>query len=112
MKTINRMVVTLIPRQPYINWANGFDDGGAEMDTEPVCATSVLIPNSFDEFNYEGFLKKHYKKLFETELEAWMTDPDLWPKKRDYETFMKWFTVVPSDAGFEMGKGPIQVEDF
>jgi hypothetical protein len=32
MKTINRMVVTIIPRQPYIDWANGFDDGGPKMD--------------------------------------------------------------------------------
>lgn len=36
MKTINRMVVTLIPRQPYIDWANGFDDGGPKMDAESV----------------------------------------------------------------------------
>ena len=112
MKTINRMVVTLIPRQPYIDWANGFDDGGPEMDTEPVCATSVLIPNRFDEFNYEEYLKKHFKELFETELEACSTDPGSWPKKRDYKTFSKWFRVVPSDAVLEMGKGPIQVEDL
>ncbi len=112
MKTINRMVVTLIPRQPYIDWANGFDDGGPNMEVESVYATSILISDSYDEFNYEEYLKRHYKELFEMELEAWMTDPDLWPKNRDYKTFSKWFRVVPSDAVLEMGRGPIRIEDF
>ncbi len=33
-------------------------------------------------------------------------------EKRDFKTFMKWFEGVPSDAVFEMGKGPIRVEDY
>lgn len=111
MKTINRMVVTLIPRQLYIDWANGFDDGGPKIDAESVYATSILIPDSYDEFNYEVYLKRHYKELFETELESWSTDPGSWPKKRDYRTFLKWFRVVPSDSVLEMGKGPRHAVD-
>ncbi len=33
-------------------------------------------------------------------------------EKEGFKTVMKWFEVVPSDAVFEMGKGPIRVEDF
>jgi uncharacterized phage-associated protein len=62
-----------------------------------------LIPDAYDEFNYDAFLKKHYKKIFEEELGAWATDPVVWPKNRTYAMFSKWFKVLPSEMVFEMG---------
>lgn len=112
MKTINRTVLTIMANQPYIDWANGFDDDGPGMEASEVHATSVLIPDRYDEFNYQDFVRKHYKPIFEAELDAWMADPGVWPKNRTYALFCKWFTVVASDAVIEMGKGPIKIEEF
>ena len=32
-------------------------------------------------------------EFFENELEGWYTDETLWPKNRDYKTFMEWIEV-------------------
>jgi len=58
MKTINRTVVTVSPKQPYIDWANSFDDDGPDMDTSRSISTAYLIPDKYDEFSYEKFIKK------------------------------------------------------
>ena len=112
MKTINRTIITVLPKRPYIDWANSFDDGGPTMDPESIHATSLLIPEKYDELNYEQFLKKNYQIIFEEELAAWMDDPDLWPPKRDYDLFTQWFQVIASDAVFDFGKYPIVAEDY
>jgi len=33
----------------------------------------------------------NFKNLFESELEGWYTDPDLWPKPLTLKLFHKWF---------------------
>lgn len=109
MKTINRTAITIIPKQPYIEWANSFDD--AETYDTPH-ATTILIPDKYDEFNYETYLKKIYKIIFEEELESWMTDPDDWPKKREYKIFKKWFDVICSDMTWDYGVGDIEHDEL
>jgi len=32
IKIINRRVVVVTPKKPYIDWANSFDNGGVEFD--------------------------------------------------------------------------------
>ena len=32
IKTINRTVMVVTPKKPYIDWANSFDNGGVELD--------------------------------------------------------------------------------
>jgi hypothetical protein len=81
MKTINRTVITILPKKPYIDWANSFDDSGPTMTPDSIHATSILIPEEYDEYSYEQFLKKNYKIIFEVELAAWMDDLDSWPSK-------------------------------
>ena len=109
MKPINRTAITITPKQPYINWANSFDD--AENYDTPH-ATTILIPDKYDEFNYETYLKKIYKIVFEEELESWMVDPNDWPKKRTYKIFKDWFEVICSDMTWDYGVGNIEHDEF
>jgi hypothetical protein len=112
MKTINRTVITIIPKQPYIDWANSFDDDGPAMNPDSIHATSILIPEEYDEFTYEQFLKKNFKIIFEEELSAWMADPASWPSKMNYDIFNQWFHVIVSDTVLDLGNDPIVVEEF
>jgi hypothetical protein len=74
--------------------------------------TTILIPDKYDEFNYEKFIKETYKQIFEGELESWMADRDVWPKKRDYKTFNKWFDVLCSDMTWDYGDRDVEHEEF
>ncbi|MCK5836803.1 MAG: hypothetical protein KAH09_06015 [Desulfobacula sp.] len=109
MKTINRTAITITPKQPYIDWANSFEEA-ENYDTPHI--TTILISDKYDEFNYETYLKKIFKIIFEEELESCMTDPEDWPKKRDYKTFKKWFNAICSDMTWDYGVGDIEHEEL
>ncbi len=47
MKTINRSVIKILPKRPYIDWANSFDDDGPPMDLQLIHATPLLIPEEY-----------------------------------------------------------------
>lgn len=112
MKTINRTVVTVRGKKPFIEWANSFDYAGPKMDIGEINETSFLIPDTYDELNYEKFIKTHYKLIFETELDSWMIDPEVWPQDRTYTLFRKWFEVRVSDLTFDLAEGQIKVDTF
>jgi hypothetical protein len=76
------------------------------------CFSSDTPRLAAGQFIYEQFLKKKYKIIFEEELAAWMGDPNLWPKNRDYKKFKKWFEIIPSDALFVFGDDPIVLEEY
>ncbi len=108
MKPINRTAITIIPKKPYIDWANSFED--AEIYDTPH-ATTILIPDKYDEFNYETYVKKIYKEIFIEQLEAWMNSADDWPGKMTYKIFKEWFEVICSDMTWDYGNGDIEHDD-
>ena len=59
MKTINRTAITIISKQPYIDWANSFENGAGD---EKIHATTILIP---DKYGQEKYIKK-IKKIVES----------------------------------------------
>ena len=108
MKTINRTAITIIPKQSYIDWANSFE-GGVGYDR--IHATTILISDKYDEFDYEVYLKKIFKDVFKEQLESWMADPDDWPPKRTYKMFKDWFEVICSDMTWDYGDGDIEHDE-
>ncbi len=112
LKTINRSAISITPKQPYIDWANSFKDGGAGYDPDLLIGTTILMPDDYDEFNYGKFIKKHYKKLFEEQLESWMKNPEMWPNKRSLKIFKEWFEIIPSDMILDFGYDEIEQEDY
>lgn len=109
MRTINRTALTILPKQPYIDWTNRFSD---ERVYYKEFVTTILIPDKYGEFDYEIYLKKIFKSVFEEHLESWMADPDVWPKKRTYKMFKKWFDVICSDMTWDYGGGDIEHDEF
>jgi len=91
---INRSILIVRPKQPYVNWANNCD-GGLKLTLEKHREDSpaFLIPEVESKEDEDRVLKKHFRAIFEYELFGWTTDEDAWPKKRNLETFKKWFEV-------------------
>ncbi len=89
---INRGVLIVRPKQPFLDWAAGLDDSGILPDPSGE-QTVYLIPN-FDSYEEAWeIIEDVYLDVFENELEGWHTDESAWPTNRDIETFQKWFTV-------------------
>ena len=89
---LNRAVLIVRPKQPYIDWAAGLDDSGLVPDAEGE-KTVYLIPSFEDDDEAEEILKQVYPEIFERELDAWHTDEADWPEKRTLAMFKQWFDV-------------------
>lgn len=112
MKTINRTVLFVTPKQPCVDWVNSLDDGGPLFSADKNRGTAILIPDTYDEYNYENWVKKNWRVIFEQELEAWMLDTDCWPEKLTYKKFKEWFTVLVADTVIDFGRKPVEMEEF
>jgi len=89
---LNRGVVVVRPKQPYLDWAARLDDSGIvpEPSAEP---TIYLIPSFDDEEEAWEILEKMHPTIFENELYEWDTDEGAWPQGRDFAMFKAWFEI-------------------
>lgn len=107
MNAINRTLLIVIPKKPYLDWVRSLN---IEID-EGEC-TAYLIPERYDEYNYKKYLEKHFLYIFDTELYGILKDSDFYPGKRDYKTFEKWFEIQVCDTVFDLANDPIEIEEF
>jgi hypothetical protein len=87
---LNRAVLIVRPKQPYIEWAAGLDDSGLVPEFEGE-KTAYLVPSFEDDDEAEDILKQIYAEIFERELEGWHTDESDWPQERTFAIFKQWF---------------------
>jgi len=96
---INRAAVILKYKDPAIQWINDADPynktaGITEKDVNTEC-TIYLVSNETGDSpeSLEEWVKLNFQTLLENELEGWYLDQNLWPEKRNYRLFQKWFSV-------------------
>jgi len=112
MKTINRAVAIIKPKQLYIDWANSFDDGGPTLTLEEARndATAYLIDEADTRNDLQKYVEKHYSQIFGEELASWMNNPKLWPKKRTLKMFKEWFDVESFEMVCDLSKKSLAVD--
>lgn len=89
---LNRGVVIVRPKQPYLDWAAGVDDSGVVPDPNEE-QTVYLIASYEDDDEAWKILETVYPVIFEKELNGWHTDEAAGPKGRDFAMFKDWFKV-------------------
>jgi len=87
---LNRAVVIVRPKQPYLDWALSLDDSGLVPDPGNE-QTVYLIPSYSDDAEAWEILEELYPTIFENELRSWHLDEKAWPQGRDFEMFQRWF---------------------
>lgn len=95
MKFINRPVLVIKPREPYLNWTEQVSPDSMGLrpeDTQQDC-TTYLLSEALDRQHLESFLQENYAPMFEHELYAWHRDQRVWPVERNYAVFREWFDV-------------------
>ena len=111
MKFINRGVVILKPKPPFVDWANRTGDGNLMLTLGEIAgdSTAYLTPEIAGDEELREFLEQSHTMLFEQELFEWSRDESDWPINRDLDMFLEWFeiefysTVIDSvDEGIEI----------
>jgi hypothetical protein len=107
--TVNRRVVFIRPKEPYLAWARALDDNGPSIDHMPMSdLSSVYLIEEDDQ--QERSLKKHWAEIFEEMLISWCTVNEEWPAQRTYSMFLEWFEVEIQELVFDLAHGPILQE--
>jgi hypothetical protein len=93
MSLINRSVVIVYAKQPFVEWLNRtLADNVAIEEVNEGCPAFLI-----EDFEYEDdaaeAVYEEWEVYFETWLESWIEDEALWPKERTEERFREWFEV-------------------
>jgi hypothetical protein len=109
--TINRYAIIVLPTDACLEWVKSCPDYVSdsplgEMEREP---TVYLIPDA--RLGPDNYIRRHYKPMFQEELNSWHTDPSMWPKDLTFKTFKKFFTILVTTMVYDLGKGQIKKED-
>lgn len=86
-------------REPAVRWINAADphedDPGMTREMVKQERTLYLIRAEDAETPaaVAAWIERHYRRLFEAELQGWYTDPALWPQELTLELFRAWFDV-------------------
>ena len=112
MSEIDRSLIILRPKQPFLDWARSLDDEkDLTIDSLNEDLTAYLIPEIWQDSDQEEFLKTCYDILFEEQLEGWWTDEAAWPQPRDLKMFLNWFQVEFHSLVFDVCDEPIRIID-
>lgn len=89
---LNRALLIVRPKQPFLDWAAQLDDSGLVPKVEGE-QTAYLVPEFENDDDAQRILRLVYTEVFERELYSWHTDESAWPKKRSLAVFRKWFEI-------------------
>ena len=70
MRRVKRMAVRVTPKAPYLNWANGLEEGGVKLGSEYMPEGNIYLIEDGDglALNLEELLDRYYAAIFDEEL--------------------------------------------
>jgi len=113
MKEINRGVIVVKPRLPFLEWVNSTGDDDVVLTLEEATrdSTAYLTPEIEDDEQLRKFLEENHELIFEQELVAWIQDEDQWPIIRNFSTFLEWFDTEFYSLVLDLAEGDLLVGD-
>lgn len=116
--TLNRGVVILRHRQPFLDWVMQADPEPLEHLTLASLAEdgdAFLIPGGPAIDNSEDavrWVEKRWRMFFEHMLSDWFTDEALWPKNLSLKMFREWFAVEYCSIVWDVANEQLEIEDW
>lgn len=110
LPTINRYAVILLPAEACLEWVKSCpgNDNDTTLEEKQLEPTVYLIPEG--DADPKSYVRRHFKAMFEEELNSWYTDPELWPRDLSFKTFNRFFTIQIATMVFDLGRGRIVSE--
>jgi hypothetical protein len=106
MKFLNRPILVIKPKQPYLDWTHAVNPDGIQLRSEDVQqdCTTYLLARPLDRTQLDQFLRANYSTIFEHELRSWHPNEEGWPTNRNYNTFQQWFAVEAHSQVIDLAK--------
>ena len=112
--TLNRTVVLLVPKQPFLQWVNDADPDEQALTLADLCEDNevFLIPQLNDDQESIQWVEKRWSILFEHMLAEWVIDETVWPQKRTLNMFREWFDIEIHTLAWDLADEPLLIEDW
>ena len=112
--TLNRTVVVLSPKQPFLDWLNKVDPDDHELTVENLRNDNevFLIPQLADNADSVKWVEQRWSFLFEHMLMGWIVDEAIWPQDRTLALFNAWFDIEVHSMAWDLADEPLFVEDW
>jgi hypothetical protein len=105
---LNRGLVILRPKQPFVDWVREVDPGTpTEEDEVRESAEAFLIPQFDMTPDSHVWIRENFEMMFEIQLDSWYTDPEMWPSQRDWDTFTRWFEIELIEVAWDLVDAPL-----
>ena len=112
MRVVNRAVVIVKPKQPFLDWLGSLPDpADISLDDLREDSTAFLISDSGAE-HFDRWLRRNYQTIFQEQLWGWWTGEADWPAQRDLRTFRAWFDVEGHSLVIDLDARGITHEDL
>lgn len=112
MNSINRCALTLIAKQPLLDWINQTEEDGiiniSNINDDP---NIYLVPETDYTYDYSKWISQNYKTIIENELSEWCTDKQKWPKNISYDLFNEFYDFKISESVYDLGDAVIEKDD-
>ena len=118
---LNRGLVVLRYKQPYIDWVRIAGElpmeitlAGANNDGEAFLVPTFDSPIDPVDGSEDAvkWVEKRWRMFFEHILGSWIVDETDWPKKRTLKMFRDWFDVEYKSMIWDMGHEPLMLEEW
>src|SRR4051794_38166287 len=97
MRVVNRIAVTIVGAQPYLEWMRDtdadFNQGVMTVQPAKAYGSAFLLPEFELEESVQEWVEDNAGWLFDFQLSAWTENEATWPAARDLKAFRAWFHV-------------------
>ena len=101
---MNCFAVTLVPTEVCLAWIKSCPDGDDDLTMAQLQDEPTIFSLPEGRLDPETSIRRHYKTMFEEELDSWYSDQDLWPKDLSFKNFKRFFTICVSTMVFDLGE--------
>lgn len=108
MLEINRGLMVVKPKQPFLDWLRSIDENELKLNLDinlealRVDSNAYLIPEWETQEELADILIGLADFIFEEELRGWYIDEEFWPTERGGQVFLDWFDVELHGIVFDL----------
>ncbi len=114
---LNRQAAVVFLQQPFVDWLNSVEEQSGSptrftIEEANQEAHIYLLEHHEDWEANLAYVDEFRPEIFESELNVWYCDPDLWPEDRSIGVIDKWLRVELHTMLIDLERGRLEKREW